>query len=499
MTLADERNPDMLQSPWALTSYAMVLVPTITFSILLPWSAAFCMHNADSLLTAIISVTKITPYYWGQNRFGNLLPIMTSWITNIDVNFMTQVTLRSLFATATPFVCILIMKPRAPLAMTFGFTLTLLLICLTPSTIHTFWIAGQPYGTSAALLAAAIAVTNLRGQAPLATVIRWIAAFALLLTAMWVNLSLLLFTGPLFVLLALTLRSHQFAGLAALSIVSYAIMDLHAIWVGGDQHLGFTLTLDNLSTARLALLSSCRSAAFVLAVFAGAALCLVALRRRDYSFSMAGIALMTSAVAAIFVIADIEWVKMNLFMPRYFSLPLVIAISTCGVLISEALWTMIPLIREVAAVAGASISILTLAAMTLPLDKACPTYYIPAAPGGESSQRLSRWPEDFDVTLVAGDYWIVWPIVFDIMRQDSRHRAFGLAYRGQAASDAIKSALRNAGSARLICFEATRDGCFTWYARILGTRATGESIVGEAVVDGSIAGQHYQVIPLVNP
>jgi len=172
MTLADERYPDMLQSPWALTSYAMVLVPTITFSILLPWSATFCMHNADSLLTAIISVTKITPYYWGQNRFGNLLPIMTSWITNIDANFMTQVTLRSLFATATPFICILIMKPRAPLAMTFGFTLALLLICLTHSTIHSFWIAGQPYGTSAALLAAAIAVTNLRGQAPLTTVIR---------------------------------------------------------------------------------------------------------------------------------------------------------------------------------------------------------------------------------------------------------------------------------------------------------------------------------------
>jgi hypothetical protein len=202
------------------------------------------------------------------------------------------------------------------------------------------------------------------------------------------------------------------------------------------------------------------------------------------------------------VIANIDWVEMNSFRPRYFSLPLVIAISTCGVLISEALWTMIPLIREVAAAAGASISILTLAAMTLPLDKACPTYYIPGAPGGESrtfSQRLSRWPENFDVTLVSGSYWIVWPIVFDIMRQDSRHRAFGLANRGQAASDAIKSALRNTGSAGLICFEATRDGCFTWYARILGTRATGESMVGEAVVEGSIAGQHYQVIPLVNP
>jgi hypothetical protein len=142
--------------------------------------------------------------------------------------------------------------------------------------------------------------------------------------------------------------------------------------------------------------------------------------------------------------------------------------------------------------------------MTLPLDKACPTYYIPPAPGGEDrtfSQQLSRWPQDFDVTLVTGDYWVVWPIVFDIMRQDSRHRVFGLADRGQAASDVIKSALRNASSAGLICFEATRDGCFTWYDRILGTRATGESMVGEPVVEGSIAGslQHYQVIPLVIP
>ena len=66
------------------------LAAITTFAVFIPWSVKFCTRNSDSLLPAIISVTKVTPYFWGQNRFGNLLPLMTAWITDIKANLMTS-------------------------------------------------------------------------------------------------------------------------------------------------------------------------------------------------------------------------------------------------------------------------------------------------------------------------------------------------------------------------------------------------------------------------
>src|ERR1019366_9076373 len=34
------------------------------------------VHDADSVLPAIMSVEKLTWYYWGQDRFRNLLPFL---------------------------------------------------------------------------------------------------------------------------------------------------------------------------------------------------------------------------------------------------------------------------------------------------------------------------------------------------------------------------------------------------------------------------------------
>ena len=142
------------------------------------------------------------------------------------------------------------MKPRAPFAMTFGFILMLLLVCLRPPAIWNYWVDSQPYGTSAALLVAAIAVlSDVHNLAPLQRATRQTIAFAILLLATWVNLSLFLVAGPLFVLLALTLRSSQFATLAVLSLVAYALISLHAALIGGDQYAHFTPSLENVTAA----------------------------------------------------------------------------------------------------------------------------------------------------------------------------------------------------------------------------------------------------------
>src|ERR1700730_7810104 len=82
-------------------------------AVLITWSRPYCSsHNADSVLAAIISVTKVTWYYWGQNRLGNLLPFLTSWIPSVEPNFMAQVFLRATLASLSPLLVIKLMKPK---------------------------------------------------------------------------------------------------------------------------------------------------------------------------------------------------------------------------------------------------------------------------------------------------------------------------------------------------------------------------------------------------
>ena len=71
----------------------------------------------------------------------------------------------------------------------------------------------------------------------------------------------------------------------------------------------------------------------------------------------------------------------------------------------------------------------------LPTRRVVPHY------GKEASiaaDELSTWSAQFNVTFVAGDYWIVWPVVFDLMRRSGNQRAFGFTHRGNAVIEAVK-------------------------------------------------------------
>ena len=98
-----------------LFAVAVLLVPTFV-----PWG-----QNADDLLPALISTQKLTFYFWGQDRFANLLPALTMWIGAPARNAEGQVVLRivtglvapAFFAhCSTPGPCTFGARPSPPIA-----------------------------------------------------------------------------------------------------------------------------------------------------------------------------------------------------------------------------------------------------------------------------------------------------------------------------------------------------------------------------------------------
>jgi len=155
-------------------------------------------YNGDALIPALVSLYRWTPFYWGQDRLGMLLPLLAVPLRNPLTNLLVQMGL-STFAVLVS-MCLL-----AHYTLPWGlWQLTALLsaagfLALAPEWMRFEMLAvHQPYGLSLALA--------LGGLSLLAHSHGWqsrqrvVLALILLLLAHWVNFSIVVM-GPLLVLL----------------------------------------------------------------------------------------------------------------------------------------------------------------------------------------------------------------------------------------------------------------------------------------------------------
>jgi hypothetical protein len=84
---------------------------TIYFSLLLLFSLlatnrfAPSAVNADRVLVSIMSLQRVTLFYWGQDRFANFIPFALSLITKPHLNLFLQFLFFSLAFFSLLFVC----------------------------------------------------------------------------------------------------------------------------------------------------------------------------------------------------------------------------------------------------------------------------------------------------------------------------------------------------------------------------------------------------------
>lgn len=162
----------------------------VALSVWMDLSPLHRYHTSDSLIPVFAGLYRWTPFFWEQNRFGSLIPLLSLPIDSPLANLLFQVGLRLFAVVASFFLLARTVVPRPYWPAVGALTLAL-------------WLAGkeirahaflqmQPYGQAIALSLAGLALLD--GSVP-----RWrvVAGLGLLLLGSWISFTTLFWLFPL--------------------------------------------------------------------------------------------------------------------------------------------------------------------------------------------------------------------------------------------------------------------------------------------------------------
>ena len=164
-------------------------------------------QNGDGLLLSLMSLQHLSFFFWGQDRFANLVPWLASAVHDPMANAQIQLAIRIGFGVAAPLLfCAPVGRPGDRFGAC-GVTLlaTALALAFMPQRFVFEWfIEASPYGTSFAL--GGLAVLSFDADAGR---VRWgsqiefrVCGLVLVFAAYAVNASMVTLTEPMFLLLA---------------------------------------------------------------------------------------------------------------------------------------------------------------------------------------------------------------------------------------------------------------------------------------------------------
>jgi hypothetical protein len=482
----------------------------------LTWSLQFCnTHDADSVILSIMAQQKLTLFYWGQNRYMNLIPLVTAWISDISINQQVQVWLRASTAAAFPLFVIVLLQPKASLLLCFAASLTALLTIFQIDLIRILWTDGQPYGLSLVLMTGAMLVTSRLGgrriARPLACVI---LASGLVVLAMLVNASLIIVAAPLFGLLILFAPSIQNVLLFAMSLGGYMVSKKLSNWIGGREYDNIIFDPANLSMAWNRIMAGIDGTALgLLAFLFVSGLIVMQMRHRATRsdgdpviapIAVRSIALSVACLIYMLLVPNIEWVILNLSHVRYYGLILVLGICLFAVVIVETLVDGERRIGMALAPLALLMAVLVLFRTSWPIafppSEQCS--FIAMEPGSDtqSSGSFAQIALDRDIHLILGSYRMVWPAIYEAIRLSGRDDIYGMTMRAEEMRPQILSLLDSNPDEHLLCIDKDIQVCLQGLTFSLGSgeyhgKPLSEAI--EVVEEGTTpAGQYYRIIDL---
>jgi hypothetical protein len=409
------------------------------------------LEHGDSIVPVLVSLQRWTPFYWDQERYGMLVPLVALPVRHPLANLLLQRGLLVLAGLAT--VLLLARHVLAgrdwPLA---GAVAAALLLAAAPAPWLFEYLGDQPYGLSLALALAGLALAEPRAaagdpdrrRAP----VHVAGGLLLVLLAHWVNAA----TGVLLLALAAARAAVDLVeGEPAARVRARLAGDgalLVAGLVAGQLFLrlyspltGHPLRLDvgPLAPADWPRAwgvffgnawrdGSAWGGALAAAALAGATLlALRPLRGHLAPALLRAGALAAAALAYALFVGSLRWVEENAFHWRYLAPSAVLVHLAAASLLAE------PLARLPRVARGAGI-----AALALVPAAALAAYGPPslARVRADLDRVGGRHTEDVlaaGCQLVAGDYWSVWPAVFHVALVSAERgrpsAVFGLTHR----------------------------------------------------------------------
>jgi len=385
-------------------------------------------QNADSLLLVLVSLQKWTAFYWQQDRFGMLVPLAASVVRHPLANLLVQGWITTSAALLSPFLAARYLLDDWRDWFPAGAAVNVLLLVLATPEVQFDWFVNQPYGVAFALGCGGLIVLDQRSFAA------GTAAAICIVAAHWVNEGVFVLLVPLALCggkrrstpLALTMLAIGVLLGALMSSAADAPRTTSALtpltqWPAGWLELASKAV--TVFSSKPALL-----AALVLSL-AGATM--AAATGKGRAALQACLACLVVATVYGLIVGTSEWVRLNLYYPRYIFPSLMFLGLAMGV-VMLAPFRKYP--RVTPCVAGGLLVTITVV-----------TSGAPSLQGIERDfdERFGLMTADVIGTsarVIGGDYWAVWPAVFHanltLARQGSSAAVYGLAYRS-AGTDVI--------------------------------------------------------------
>ena len=418
-------------------------------------------HQADSLVPVLASLQAWTPFYWGQDRFGMLLPLLAMPFKHPFVNLLVQGGLSAFAGLAALFLLPRFVLPERGWLLV-GLVSSWPFLAWAPEEFRfTVLSTGQPYQLAAALGLAGLLLLDRPAHArPSSGIVA--TALGLLALAHWVNVASGLLLGPALVArwLAAWAGRHQQATkgderhesrrglpeiapptiLAWLAVLGGFAAGLALKWlVRAPSTPTETRPLTEWLDGAGQLLQNAWSdlgpspwpitAAFLAA--AGLALLLVPSIRLGSAPSLwAALVLVGGALLGAVAMGASDWVEDNLFATRYLSFSLLLLQTALAIPAGRALAVALPRQRAAWLRAGTTGGLFL--AVALGYDAPSLTEVRAVL-----DDRMGHRTADIlaaRCTHIAGNYWRVWPMVFHAnlvsYERGERRTIWGVALRG---------------------------------------------------------------------
>jgi hypothetical protein len=416
------------------------------------------LEHGDSIVPVLVSLQRWTPFYWDQERYGMLAPLLALPVRDPLGNLLLQ---RGLLVLAGLSAVVLLARHTLgdrdwPLG---GALAAALLLPLAPEAWRFEYLGDQPYGLSLALALLGLALAEppppdaAAGAGPGATRARRrpgrvAAGLLLVLLAHWVNAA----TGVLLGALALARGAEDLlegvdraavadrlrvdaALLAAGLVLGQALLLAWPRWSGHPLRLplGFLPLADWPGAWRAiaagALSDQGRWLAWLLAaaVAGAAALSLPALRHARRGALVRAATLVAAAVAYAAFAGALRWVADNHFHWRYLAPSALLVHLAALSLAAEPLARTLALARPALTAALVALPVVALAVGGPPSL---------ASVRSDLDRVAGRWTEDVlgaGCDLVAGDYWTTWPAIWHVAlvahERGQDRPVYGVAHR----------------------------------------------------------------------
>ena len=389
-------------------------------------------QNADSIVPVLVSLQHWTPFYWEANRYGMLVPLLTRPLHDPLANLIAQSILNVFAGLSASFLLLKYLFQTSRIWIAAGALQNIWLFLLVPRPIQFDWFVGQCYGLSFALGLGGLLLLERR---------QWLLATLLVALASWVNVGVFIVLIPVILIRQLTLGGERKLFLSSGLVVLGAVVGFVAMRTAHFRTSDTGLT--PISTWAQGWIGLWRMVRFLVVqqpflllwMVVPAAVGLIAAlltRTQRKALLLVPSALMVTAMLYWLMAGTLLWVRENAYMPRYIYLSLFLCSIALAVLTVAAFEGTLNRSR-----------LLAVAPAALMLIVAGATYGRPSASyvRREIDRKFGSMTSDIvgsGVQLVAGDYWTVWPAVFnanlELYENHEQRSVYGLCYRSAETS-----------------------------------------------------------------